>query len=167
MRNELNQFKQSSCKLNNVRRALKGRNVVRESTSLLTKHVSARSSLHRRTPPPVRRVRNDVHSRDVTLQSLFLKLPRKVQIHSPDPCCSARFHEGPVTSTRDHGMASDDKLWLLRWVLKSTARPYGSALSQVTYLWLDSGIAHPYGWYLTNVDVHWPYCRVTLRCTKT
>ena len=56
-----------------MRRSLNGRKVVRESTSLLTKRVSARSSLHRRTPPPVRRVRNDVNSRDVTLLKFQVK----------------------------------------------------------------------------------------------
>ena len=48
-----------------------------EIFGLFTKRVSARSSLHRRTPPPVRRVRNDVHSRDVTLQIFVLETSSK------------------------------------------------------------------------------------------
>ena len=92
-----------------MRRSLNGRKVVIESTSLLTKRVSASSSLHRRTPPPVRQVRNDVNSRDVTLLKFQVKSSSKKSrlihlIHVE----SARSREGPMLSTRDHAF---DEMW--------------------------------------------------------
>ena len=71
-----------------MRRALKRRKVMTRSMRLFTKRVSARSSLHRRTPPPVRRVRNDVHSRDVTLQILVLETSSK----GPNPFAWSVLH---------------------------------------------------------------------------
>ena len=70
-------FSKCSCGENKVRWSLNRWKVSMRSLDCLQMRDSACSSLHRQTPPPVRRVRNDVHSRDVTLQIFVLETSSK------------------------------------------------------------------------------------------